>query len=130
MRQTFTLPIPPSANRLWRVVNGRAIKSREYREWEEVAGLTLRLARPRPTPSPAGVHIRITGGKGFNRARDADNCIKPALDLLRHGGALPGDSVMTLHDVRCSYVEGPRGGDAKFEVDVFTLGEEAAAVQS
>jgi Holliday junction resolvase RusA-like endonuclease len=130
MRQTFTLPIPPSANRLWRNVGGRTIKSREYREWEDVAGMTLRLARPRPTPSPAGVHIRITGGKGFNRNRDADNAIKATLDLLRHGGVLGGDSVMTLHDVRCSYAEGPKGGDAKFEVDVFTLGEEPTAVQS
>jgi Holliday junction resolvase RusA-like endonuclease len=121
MRQTFTLPIPPSANRLWRVVNGRAIKSREYREWEEVAGMTLRLARPRPTPSPFGVLIRVTGGKGFNRARDIDNCQKCVVDLLRHAGVVENDTVQHMTEIAARYVEGPRGGDAKFEVDVFTL---------
>jgi hypothetical protein len=35
--EPITLPFPPSTNRLWRVVNGRSILSKCYRDW--MAGL-------------------------------------------------------------------------------------------
>jgi hypothetical protein len=31
----INLPFPPSTNRLWRVVDGRAICSKPYRDWIE-----------------------------------------------------------------------------------------------
>jgi hypothetical protein len=61
---------------------------------------------------------------------DSSSSSRVAVDLLRHAGVVENDTVQHMTEIAARYVEGPKGGDAKFEVDVFTLGEEAAAVQS
>jgi len=46
----LSLPYPPSANRLWRYVNGRAIKSTEYRRWLERAAGEILIQDPASGP--------------------------------------------------------------------------------
>ena len=87
---TFDLPgLPPSANRLWRCVNGRVLKAREYREWRKGAVLALMLqAKGRIVEGPFAVYIVVYG---MTRRRDIDNVAKPTLDALAKAGVVSDD---------------------------------------
>lgn len=83
------LPYPPSANRLWRAVNGRQIKSKHYREWIEEAQRVIR------EQAPACVHgdyrLTLIATRPDRRARDIDNLIKPVSDALATAGVIAND---------------------------------------
>lgn len=87
---TLTLPYPPSANRLWRAVKGRQIKSADYRAWLTRAALSVALQRP--TPVTGAYRLTLVATRPDNRARDIDNLIKPCGDLLVQCGVIPDDS--------------------------------------
>lgn len=83
------LPYPPSANRLWRAVNGRNIKSAEYRSWLIDAARAV----------PEHVKGKITGpyrmtllvDRPDRRRRDLSNLVKPIEDLLQAAGVVRDD---------------------------------------
>jgi crossover junction endodeoxyribonuclease RusA len=84
------LPYPPSANKLWRYVGGRPIKSAHYRAWlHEAATLVVLAVRADIIEGPYALYIRA--GRPDNRRRDIDNLIKPISDALTHGGAVRDD---------------------------------------
>lgn len=89
------IPIPPSANRIWRIFGNRMHKSKQYTEWLEHVAWLLRRDLSN-APVPCCVVIEIHGGKGWHKARDLDNTIKPAIDALRASGVLVEDT--------CDYV--------------------------
>jgi crossover junction endodeoxyribonuclease RusA len=64
----LALPFPPSTNRLWRVVEGRAILSKAYREWIAEAGLELMRQRPKRYDGPVALSIEL--GPPDKRRRD------------------------------------------------------------
>lgn len=117
---TAVIPVPPSANAIWRAVRVRGkqmvLKSRAYRAWLESAVLMLRSGLP-TTTGPVAVQIRV-GGTGFHQRRDIDNCIKPVIDALRHAERIEGDSVKTVRRVTAEYLT---GGDQRCEVEVIRL---------
>jgi len=76
----LTLPLPPSHNRLWRAVNGRVIRSKEYRDWIRDCGPWLMLAKGEPLE---GAVIVVLDVYFRDRRRDADSAIKPVLDILQ-----------------------------------------------
>ncbi len=83
----FVLPLPPSANRIWRNFGGRMVKSAEYRAWKDAAAASI--------ASQMGGHAPLMW---FSAAitmpptrRDLDNSIKPLLDALQAGGAVDDD---------------------------------------
>lgn len=81
-RQTIEIPLPPTANNIWRIFGSRQHKSSHYLAWlTECAIIAERDMRPTVTPCQITVQIRL--GKGFARNRDLDNCIKPCIDLLK-----------------------------------------------
>ena len=85
----LTLPFPPSVNSMFRNVNGRGrVKSAEYKAWLVEAGVMLKQQKPRP---PNG-RVRITVDLDDKRRGDADNRIKPIIDLLVAHGVIPDDS--------------------------------------
>lgn len=97
-----TLPYPPSANRYWRVWRGRAVKSKEAREYQEAARETL---PKEPATGPVIVTLRV-----FRPARrgDLDNSIKVVLDALK-GAAFDDDGqVVELHAYRYDDKRRPR----------------------
>lgn len=122
----FPVPIPPSANAIWRAVrknNGRqcVIKSKSYRLW---LNATVDLMRVMPAASgPVMVMIRA-GGKGFNRQRDLDNVIKPVIDCLRHAGRIDGDTVKTVVSIVATYLP---DGLPRCEVKVVSVAARPAA---
>lgn len=78
---TLDLPYPPSANRLWRAVGGRAIKSSEYRRWLALAAASIPLAA---RGRVHGAHtLDIAVDRPDRRARDLDNTLKPIIDALK-----------------------------------------------
>ena len=104
MTSSIALPFPPSTNRLWRVVDGRAICSKSYREWIEAAGAELMSQRPRKHQGPVAVSIRV--GMPDGRKRDLDNLQKACLDLLRRHGVIEDDHSEILPDLSISIGEG------------------------
>jgi crossover junction endodeoxyribonuclease RusA len=81
------LPYPPSANRLWRNVKGRMIKSAHYRAWiAECAIITRKCNR---VNGPFRICLKVD--RPDRRKRDLDNLIKPVLDALK-GAAFDDDS--------------------------------------
>jgi Holliday junction resolvase RusA-like endonuclease len=75
-------------NALWRSVNGRVIKSKQYREWIEEAGYELLAQRPKAIDGPYNLGIFVNPGM----RGDIDNRIKGVLDLLVTHGVTADDS--------------------------------------
>jgi crossover junction endodeoxyribonuclease RusA len=88
---TLTLPWPPSANRLWRNVNGRTIKSETYRNWLVMAGWDLKSQRP--SPVKGRYRMTVVAVRPDQRRRDLDNLLKPISDLLKECGVIEDDSL-------------------------------------
>lgn len=84
------LPYPPSANRLWRAVKGRNIKSAEYRAWLLDA---VRAARGATGQSITGPYcLVIVVDRPDRRRRDLGNIEKPISDALVAAGLVRDDS--------------------------------------
>ncbi|WP_395443596.1 RusA family crossover junction endodeoxyribonuclease [Caulobacter sp. UC70_42] len=84
-----SLPYPPSANRLWRAVKGRNIKSAAYREWEGRALVAIAQQRPGHIDGPYSIHIEAT--RPDRRRRDLGNLEKPLSDALVSAGVVRDD---------------------------------------
>lgn len=100
----FSLTYPPSTNRLWRSVNGRNIKSRDYRSWESVAALDLMSQRVRGISGPVSVSLDVTPPD--KRRRDIDNLAKPVLDALVANGVIEGDDNRYVRSLKLTWVSG------------------------
>jgi crossover junction endodeoxyribonuclease RusA len=87
---TVRLPYPPSANKLWRAVQGRNIKSADYRAWLAECAMLLMVARAPKTTGP--YHLRLYATRPDRRRRDIDNLLKPCSDALKASGLVADDS--------------------------------------
>lgn len=103
--QRCEIPIPPSANRLWRIFGSRMHKSKDYVQWLEHVGWLLKRDLPHVRNARVGVRIDVHGGKGFTKRRDMDNCLKPVLDALRESGVIEDDNVQYVKWVCAEYHE-------------------------
>lgn len=89
----ITVPRPPSANRMWRVVPGmkRPVLDRDYAAWLQVAGWEARrqaVGMERIT-CRFDVVISVPTSR-----RDTDNWQKPLMDLMQHAGIVSNDGNM------------------------------------
>lgn len=78
---TFSLPYPPSANRIWRKFRGRMVRSGEYVEWLQACRMAIpaeAIGRVRGRHS-----LDIAVDRPDRRARDLDNLCKPTLDAIK-----------------------------------------------
>ena len=78
----LTLPVPPSANRWWRNVNGRMVTSREAREYEAATAVRALAQGVRPIRRPALVALTITWYRG-RKSGDLDKRLGILLDALQ-----------------------------------------------
>ena len=83
------IPVPPSANAMYRPAKGRHIvKSQVYKDWLEAHKYEVR-ARFKPVSEKVPVRVSLIVNVG--RQRDLDNLVKPICDLLQYSGVLPDD---------------------------------------
>lgn len=91
MRQRLTLPFPPSLNNCF--VNAKGvgrIPSQRYKAWTTEALWMLKAQRAEKMAGDLSIHIGLVAPD--KRARDGDNLIKPALDILVKAGIIADDS--------------------------------------
>lgn len=98
---------PPSANRLWRSVKGRNIKSEEYRDW--MAGnrpLTYMVRGP--------YRLLIEAQRPDKRRRDLGNIEKPLSDALVQMGGVEDDCL--AEEITLRWVKEDLGGMVRMTV--------------
>ena len=78
----FTLPFPPSVNNWLRIMRGRAVKSKEYRAWQEGAGMVVSTLYAGELVNTPGVEVTIWLDPPNRRRFDIDNRVKPILDAM------------------------------------------------
>jgi len=76
----LTLPWPPSVNRYWRQVNGRAILSADGRAYKQEVAACCIFVGAQKFAGP--VCVDILAVRPDKRRRDLDNLLKAALDGL------------------------------------------------
>ena len=95
----LTLPVCPSANRWWRNVNGRMVKSLAARDYQELAGGIAMLCRMERIPAPTEVEVVISWYRAKKQG-DLDKRFGVMLDALQ-GIAYDNDSqIAELHAYR------------------------------
>lgn len=105
---TLDLPYPPSANKLWRNVGGKTLKSGHYRAWLHEGTLAIMVARPGKILGR--YHLEIKATAPDRRARDIDNIIKPLGDLLVSAGVVADDNL--AKSVYAEWADEPLKGGA------------------
>lgn len=76
----LTLPVPPSANRYWRLAKGRMIVSEEARKYKEDAAWLAKSAGAEMITGNVAVTLRVY--RAVKRG-DTDNFLKVTLDSLQ-----------------------------------------------
>ena len=84
------LPYPPSANRLWRNLSGRTVKSEAYRRY--LSACKVAVMAQRAAHVSGRFHVTIIADRPDARRRDLDNLVKPSLDALMACGVIEDDS--------------------------------------
>lgn len=107
MIQVVEIPLPPSANRMYRKHQGRMRPSAEYLAWVSTLGWWLKFQRTKEQPTPCRVSILIIGGKGWRENNDIDNRLKPALDGLVKNGIIKDDASRYIKQEELIYRERP-----------------------
>lgn len=119
------LPYPPSANRLWRNVSGRTLKSGAYRRY--LSACKVAVMAQRTTPVAGRFHVTIVADRPDDRRRDLDNLVKPSLDALMACGVIDDDSQAEQIIMRWSSREPANDPQLTITVWPADLAEEAAA---
>lgn len=88
-----SLTYPPSANRLWRAVKGRQIKSAQYRAWV-LENQRAAMLWPHIEPITGPYALSVSATAPDKRGRDLDNLIKPIGDLIQVLGLVSDDKHM------------------------------------
>ena len=85
----ITLPLPPSANRMWRMMRGQMRKSPEYRAWMADAAVLVAVQAGGDQAQWFGCSIVLPATR-----RDPDNSVKAICDALQAGGAVQNDRML------------------------------------
>lgn len=108
MTFSVTLPMPPSANAIWRWNGGQGVsKAPKYTAWINEAGWRMNEARAKGLWKPLAPDTWYWTDMLFSYAHkgDSDNRIKAIHDLLHSMGATPDDkwlmggTYMRSHDL-------------------------------
>lgn len=82
MSLTIPMPLPPSANALFKNVGKKRARTAAYNAWLDEAGYHARLAARSAGALPAPP-LKLSIFLGLrDRKRDATNCVKPIEDML------------------------------------------------
>ena len=100
---TFTLPVPPSANRYWRVWNNRIVVTDEARAYKDEIALLLRSC----IPLEGDVSVNFTVFRPAHRG-DLDNYNKIMFDALQGLVYYNDNQIVEIHSYRKDDKVNPR----------------------
>lgn len=100
----FEVPLPPTANKIWRSQSGRVMRAGKYLAWQKSLGWCLKWQRVPPAPIPCRLSLVIVGGKGWRVSNDIDNRLKPLCDGLVEHKVLESDDVRHVAQVEAVYI--------------------------
>jgi crossover junction endodeoxyribonuclease RusA len=100
---TFTLPVPPSANRYWRVWNNRIVVTDEARAYKQEISLLLRAC----IPLEGDVSVNFTVFRPAKRG-DLDNYNKIMFDALQGLCYYNDNQIVEIHSYRKYDKDNPR----------------------
>lgn len=111
MRLSLMLPWPPSTNRYWRHVDGKALLSSEGRSYIKAVSKVAATARANgqlpQEPLQTRLAVLLHAFVPDTKARDLDNLLKASLDAMTVAGVYADDSqIDDLHVIRCERVRG------------------------
>lgn len=102
----LSLPLPPSANRLWRTGRGKIYRSDIYNSWlGEVVWIIVRQSQSKRVTGSYKLTILATPPD--KRKRDLDNLLKAASDALVKSGIIDGDHLCRW--IEAKWVDGDPG---------------------
>lgn len=126
------IPIPPSANHIWRTVWRKAggrpfqVRTAEYERWLREAKALIGITIPPVRTLPVAVRVIIQGGAGWRVNRDGDNCFKPILDAIKEARVIPDDSTQFVRRLLLDFLPPTRKGQeatCTIEVEAEEFGE-------
>lgn len=101
----ITLDVPPSANKYYRHVDGRVLRSREANEYKQMVGWLCNTAGMTPIDGAVRLTLRVYRKR---KQGDTDNYLKVCLDALQ-GFAYNNDSqIVEIHAYRYDDPSCPR----------------------
>jgi crossover junction endodeoxyribonuclease RusA len=100
---TFTLPVPPSANRYWRVWNNRIVVTDEARAYKDEIALLLRAC----VPLEGDVSVNFTVFRPRMKG-DLDNYNKIMFDALQGLCYYNDNQIVEIHSYRKDDKVNPR----------------------
>lgn len=107
MTQMFEIPLPVSANRMWRKSRGRTHLATEYKQFILALGWYCKMQQVDTQPGPCRLTLLVRGGKGWRISNDLDNRLKPTLDALVRNRILEDDDVRNVPQQELIYIERP-----------------------
>ena len=106
------LPMPPSANRYWRYVNGKVLKSKQARDYIKTIGDLWMVYKAQKKAKAFGkdqrlqIYIQVFPPNRIRR--DLDNLLKVLMDSLEKAGLFTNDE--QIDDIRIMRMEIYPGG--------------------
>lgn len=96
---TYRYPLPPSANKYWRLARGRLIVSDEAKQYKHTVAMLAKVDGVRPLTGPVAVTVAVYRER---KSGDLDNRLKVLFDALQ-GAFYANDAQIrelhaTLHD--------------------------------
>ena len=107
LKKSCTIQEPFSANKMYApVARGKMVKSKKYNDWIEKNILIIKDNLLPATQFPIDVEILIMADYKWKLKCDADNIIKPLVDLLVRAEIIPDDTSRYVESVKVRYLQG------------------------
>jgi Holliday junction resolvase RusA-like endonuclease len=88
------------------VAKGKMVKSKKYKGWIEANTPILKNNLLPAAKFPIDVEILIMADVWWKMKSDADNIIKPIVDLLVRAEIIPDDKTRYVNSVKVRYLQG------------------------
>lgn len=105
MTTTYAFPIPPSANRYWRMVNGRVLVSEAARVYKQVVWALAHQQDMQLVTGSVAINIRVYRAQ---KTGDIDNYLKVLLDALKGLAYQDDKQIVEIHAYRFDDKDDPR----------------------
>jgi Holliday junction resolvase RusA-like endonuclease len=107
LKKSCTIQEPFSANKMYApVARGKMVKSKKYNDWIEKNVSIIKDNLLPATQFPIDVEILIMADYKWKYKCDADNIIKPLVDLLVRAEIVPDDKTRYINSVKVRYLQG------------------------